>query len=75
MSYDWVLEKLGEIYKNAHELALKTNHPNFTKILNLCNEMAVLYKTLKDNEEGKPTGEWEPPEWLETKPEEIRDEG
>ena len=43
VSVDWILCELGEVYKHAHNIAMRTRHPNALKILNLCNEMATQY--------------------------------
>jgi hypothetical protein len=50
---DLILRDLGEIYKNAHDIAVRTNHPIALKICNLCNELASQYSALKKEKEAK----------------------
>jgi len=44
---DLILADLGEIYKNAHDIAMRTHHPLAHRILNDCNELATQYQALK----------------------------
>ncbi|GAI40998.1 unnamed protein product, partial [marine sediment metagenome] len=44
---DLVLTDLGEIYKCAHDIAMRTSHPLAHEILNLCNQLASQYEALR----------------------------
>jgi hypothetical protein len=44
---DLIINRLGEIYKNAHDIVVRTNHPNALEILRLCNELTEQYMALK----------------------------
>jgi hypothetical protein len=42
-----ILRALGEVYKNAHDIATRTNHPLALEILKLCSQMAEQYEALE----------------------------
>jgi len=44
---DEVMRRLGEVYKNAHDVFMMTNDPQALEIMNLCNEMARKYEALR----------------------------
>jgi len=47
---DLLLKDVGEIYKSAHDIGVRTSHPLALEILNLCNQLATQYMDLKRSE-------------------------
>jgi hypothetical protein len=44
---DIILMELGEVYKNAHDIAMRTSHPKALEICRIASELAMQLTTLK----------------------------